>query len=301
MTQVQSCAGFSINNFDFDKDDIYFINNLKIEIPALISKINDLKEYDNLEVYDNTLKNVQSYNWDTNQEVICSINSNPKRKFNNDKRLNEVKKKPKLQKGGATKAAHLALHCMILFSFALMMYLIFKGLALDQVNCFAWYSPFARLVRTGAQNTYCDILVSTNQIFGDMFKKIMTTPSISTNIKSIIGASTAAVVSYKSCVAFMKKFNTQISKIVICILGDRTDKITEINTIAEKFATKIDNCTKKNANSDEESEECESDEEGTTEGNEGKEGGKLKKKKTIKKSKTPSKKPKVVRKRVSKK
>ena len=111
---------------------------------------------------------------------------------------------------------------MIIFSFALMLYGVFHGLKLGEVNCFAWYSPFASVFRTGAQNTYCNVLRSTNQIFAQCVQGLMNSSDIGNFLTKGIAAGVAVGGSYKAFVTFMRKFNAQVAVLVKFILNDKS-------------------------------------------------------------------------------
>jgi hypothetical protein len=125
------------------------------------------------------------------------------------------------QKGGeiTRKSLHVALHIVILLNISFILYSLYFGLQLDQVNCFAWYSPFASIFRNQIQNSWCTVLTSSQSHIDKLLTTMRNSKTFAEQLRNGGALVTAGVVTIKTFIKFVKGYNTQIEKIVKYIIN----------------------------------------------------------------------------------
>jgi hypothetical protein len=100
----------------------------------------------------------------------------------------------------------------VILAIAVSVYGLGKLTGVTDVDCFAWYSPFATLVRTPIQNTYCAVLRNADNAIDEVIRKGIRIDSV--NIPMIGGIIATSAFTLKRIIQLVKKFDAAVDTIV---------------------------------------------------------------------------------------
>lgn len=133
----------------------------------------------------------------------------------------------------------------VALSIAVSIYGIRRLTELDRTNCYAWYSPFATLVRTPIQNTYCTVLRNADKAIDDVVRKGIRVDDMN-QIFKLGSVFTTGAVTLKALSKSIMKFNSSLNTIVDYVYHIRDanlkqDAVNAVQDIVEKLAEKAVN------------------------------------------------------------
>lgn len=148
------------------------------------------------------------------------------------------------QKGGlsAEEATKKAIKLSLYLALATVVYMGISLTQLNKVECFAWYTPFASVVRTPIQNMYCSALIKYQKTIND----IITQGLNAVDIPQFLIASSAATgfvkFSYQHVYRVARACNKGIDELVGFIYNGNTSKeaVAAVRGIGEQLLNKLE-------------------------------------------------------------
>jgi hypothetical protein len=156
------------------------------------------------------------------------------------------------KRGGGAAAVKKCIKISVIMTLASALFLLIKIAEVDRVDCFAWYTPVASLLRTPIQNTYCNVLRSANTSIDKVIQKGIKAVDLPSLITAITAMTSLASLTYGSVVRFVKAFDTSIDVIVDYVYKEKT---------AGEAVGAVMRIVKNKKDADDEHEENEEDEE----------------------------------------
>lgn len=148
-----------------------------------------------------------------------------------------------LQYGGAQGALiKAAIKFSAALAIALAIYGAVKATAIDRTNCYAWYTPFATLVRTPIQNSYCTVLRNVDRAIDDVVRKGLRLDDMNQVLAMTSIFSTGAI-TLKTIFNSIRRFNSSLDSIVDHVYNVRDanfrqDAVHAVQNIFDKLVEK---------------------------------------------------------------
>lgn len=133
------------------------------------------------------------------------------------------RRSPKVKRGGAAAAVtKKCIKASVILTLASIFFLLIKISEIDRVNCFAWYTPLASLLRSPIQNTYCNMLRSANDTVYNLIQKGINANDIPKLIAAVSAFASVSTLTYSTVVRFVNTFDSSINVLVDYVFKEKT-------------------------------------------------------------------------------